>query len=78
MILESMVSELYAVLVRNTHSWTGAATMENSMACPHKTKNRVAIWSSKYTPEHISGQNYNSKKKCPAIFIAELFPIAKT
>ena len=54
--------------------------MENSMEYPHKTKNRVAIWSSKYTPEHISGQNYNSKKKkktCTAIFIAELFTIAK-
>ena len=51
--------------------------MENSTACPHKTKNSIAIWSSKYTPEHISGQSYNLKKKCTAIFIAELFTRAK-
>ena len=40
----------------------GAATRENSMEVPQKTKNRVAIASSSPPPGHISGQKYNSKK----------------
>ena len=40
----------------------GASTVENSMEFPQKTKNRIAISSSNYTPGHISGQNYNSKR----------------
>ena len=40
----------------------GAATIENSMEVPQKTKNWVAIWSSNSTPGHISGQNYNLKR----------------
>ena len=39
-----------------------AATVENSMELPQKTKNRVAILSSNPTPGHISRQNYNSKR----------------
>ena len=39
-----------------------AATMENSMLVPQKTKGRVTIWSSNPTPGHIFRQNYNSKK----------------
>ena len=31
-------------------------TMENSVAVPHKPKNRVVIWSSNPTPGHISGE----------------------
>ena len=41
---------------------TGAATMENSMEVPQKTKTRVAIGSSNPTPGHISRQNYNLKR----------------
>ena len=41
---------------------TGAATMENSMVVPQKTKNSVAIWSSSPTPGYISSQNYNLKR----------------
>ena len=40
----------------------GAATMENSMEAPWKTKHRLAIWSSNPIPGHISGQNYNLKR----------------
>ena len=39
-----------------------AATMKNSIEVPQKTKNRITIWSSNLTPEHISGQNYNPKR----------------
>ena len=39
----------------------GAATMENNMKVPYKTKNRATIWSSNPTPGHISRENYNSK-----------------
>ena len=39
----------------------GAATMENSMEVPQKTKNKVAIWSSNPIYGHISGENSNSK-----------------
>ena len=36
--------------------------MENSMEVPQKTKNRITISFSNPTPEHISGQNHNSKR----------------
>ena len=36
--------------------YIGTVTMENGMGVPHKTKNRVAIWSSNPTPGHISRQ----------------------
>ena len=39
-----------------------AATMKNSIEVPQKTKNRITIWSSNLTPEHISGENSNSKR----------------
>ena len=55
----------------------GAATMEISVESPQKTKNRVAIRSSKPTPEHILRQNFNSKRYMHPMFIA-LFKIAKT
>ena len=42
--------------------YIGAATVENSMELPQKTKNRVAIWFSNPTPGHISGENSNSKR----------------
>ena len=41
---------------------TGAATMENSMEVPQKTKNRTTIRSSNPTPGHISSENSNSKR----------------
>ena len=34
----------------------------NSMEVPQKTKYRTTIWSSNPTPEHVSRQNYNSKR----------------
>ena len=40
----------------------GAATMENSMKSPQKSKNRIAIWSSNPIPGHLSWQNYNLKR----------------
>ena len=36
--------------------------MENSMEVPQKTENRVAIWYSNPTPEHMLSKNYNSKR----------------
>ena len=43
-----------------------------------KTKNRLAIWSSKPTPGHISGNTIILKDTCIPIFIAAIFTIAKT
>ena len=40
----------------------GAATTENNMEVPQKTKIRVAVWSNNPTPERISGQNHNSRR----------------
>ena len=40
----------------------GAATVEHSTQVPQKTKNRITIWSSNPTPEHITRQNSNSKR----------------
>ena len=45
--------------------------MGNSMEVPQKTKNRVAIWSSKPTPGHISRQNYNSKRYMGTSLVAQ-------
>ena len=42
--------------------WTGAATIENSMEIPQKTKNRVSIGSSNPTPGILSRENHNSKR----------------
>ena len=56
--------------VRKGNPWTllvgmkiGAATMENSMEVPQKTKNRTAIWSSNSTPGYISEENGNTNLK---------------
>ena len=46
----------------------GAATMENRMEVPQKTKNRVAIWSSHLSPGHTPRQNYNSKRYMHSYF----------
>jgi len=43
----------------------GAATMENSIGVPQKTKNRIAIGSSNPTPGHRSEENSNSKIYAP-------------
>ena len=37
----------------------GAATMENSMEVPQKTKNRTTIQSSNPTSRHVSGEISN-------------------
>ena len=42
-----------------------------------KKKKVNAIWSSSPTPEHVSRQNYNSKRHKHLMFIAALFTIAK-
>ena len=39
-----------------------AATMENSIEVPQKTKIQITIQSSNPTPVHILRQNYNSKR----------------
>ena len=41
---------------------TGAATIENTMEVPQKTKNRVTICSCNPIPGHISIQNSNLKR----------------
>ena len=46
------------------HCWwecIGAATTENSMEGPQKTKNRNAVWYSNPTSGNIAGQNCNLK-----------------
>ena len=40
----------------------GAASTENSMEVPQKTKNRVTMLSSNPTPGHIPRENHNSKR----------------
>ena len=40
----------------------GAATVEHSTQVPQTTKDRITIWSSNPTPEHITRQNSNSKR----------------
>ena len=42
--------------------YVGAATMENSMEVPQKTKNRITLGSRTPTPRHISRQNYHLKR----------------
>ena len=41
---------------------TGAATMENNMEFPQKTKNRTTTWSFNPSPGHTTRGNSNSKK----------------
>ena len=36
--------------------------MENRIEVLQKTKSRITIWSSNFTPGHISGQNYHLKR----------------
>ena len=54
--------------------------MENSMKVPQKTKDRITIWSNNPTPGHISGKKKTiiQKDTITPVFIAPLFPIAKT
>ena len=40
----------------------GAATVENSMKVPQKTKNETTIRPSIFTPGYVSGGNYNMKR----------------
>ena len=40
----------------------GAATIENSIEVPQRTKNRTTTWSSNITSGHKPRQNYNSKR----------------
>ena len=42
--------------------WVEAATVENSMEVPQRTKNRITIWSTSPTCGHISRQNYSSER----------------
>ena len=58
--------------------WIGAAILENSMEISQTTKNRVALWFSNPTPEHIPRRNYNLERYMHPMFIAALFTIAKT
>ena len=52
--------------------------MKNSIEVPKKTKNRVFMWFSNPTFEHISGENCNLKRSMHPMFIAALFTITKT
>ena len=40
----------------------GAATTENIIELPQKTKNRNTVWYSNPAPGHLSRQNYNLKR----------------
>ena len=55
----------------------GAATMENSMEFPHKTKNGITVWSSSLTPGIHPSETVIQKDTCAPIFIAALFTIVK-
>ena len=44
--------------------YIGAATMENSMVVPQKTKNRVAMWSRNPTPGICQGKSIVQKDTC--------------
>ena len=65
------------------HYWweckTVAATIEQSMKVPQKTKKRTTIWFSSSTPEYISKENKTLiwKDTCTPKFTAALFTIAK-
>ena len=54
--------------------YIGASTMENSMAFPQKTKDRITISYSYPTPGHLFTIR---KDTCTPVFIATLFIIAK-
>ena len=57
----------------------GAATLENSMEVPQKTKNRTTLFPSNCTTRHLS-TGYRcavSKGTCTPMFIAALSTIAK-
>ena len=56
---------------------TGAATMENSMEFPQKTKNEAAFWPSNSTARIKSPETPIQKNLCTPMFIAVLFTIAK-
>ena len=43
--------------------WIGAATLENSMEVPHKTKNRSSIWSSNGTAGYLCEENKHTHFK---------------
>ena len=47
-------------------------------ACRFIVKNRATVWSRNPTPEHISGENQNSKDTYTPMFIAALLAIART
>lgn len=55
-----------------------AATVENSMDLPQKTKNRITVSSSNPSPGHRSRQDCNLKRYMHPMFIVTLCPIAKT
>lgn len=55
-----------------------AATVENSMDLPQKTKNRITVSSSNPSPGHRSRQDCNLKKDiCTPMFIVTLCPISQ-
>ena len=58
---------------------TGAATVENIMEVPQKTKNRISTWSNNSNPEHIFGKKTIPwKDSCTPMFIAAQLIIPKT
>ena len=55
-------------------SYTGGgnvATVEDSMGVSQKTQKRTTIWSSSFTPGHISRQNYIQKDTHTPMFILQ-------
>ena len=58
---------------------TGAATVENSMEFPQKTKNGTAFWPGKFTAEIIpkNPETVVQENLCTLMFIAAQFTIAK-
>ena len=57
---------------------TGAATVENSMEIPQKTKHRDTIQSSSSTSRNLPRKNENTSwNSCTPLFMAALFTIVK-
>ena len=56
--------------------WVGAATVENSVEVPYKTKNRATIWRSNPIPRLIPWEDNNSKSYThPSVHFSTIYNI---
>ena len=61
--------------------YTGIVTVENSIQCPQKIKNKTTLWLSNSTPRYIQPKKTKAliqKDTYTPMFIAAIFTIAKT